>query len=220
MKKIIYKFGELFGNCAFLNDTKTVVQKTNRTRYRRYALFKCSCGKEFESLIDSVKYGRTRSCGCMFIEQCSIRLPKPNIKHGESLNKQKSPEYSTWLRMKSRCKEESNSKKWYFDKGIKVCKEWVNSFETFLQDMGRKPSKYHSIDRIDGNKGYYKENCRWATPEEQSNNKSDNVIITFNGRSQTISMWAKEIDIHHSTLVNRIRKNWPLEKALTTRTKP
>lgn len=221
-KKIEYYEGQQLGNCIFLKDTKIKEEITKRQiKKRRYALFKCNCGIEFEALIESVKFKGTKSCGCLFVQSYSEKKLPINITHGESIAGIKSPEYSTWLRMKERCKETNiNSRKWYFDKGITVCDEWKNSFKTFLKDIGRKPSKYHSIDRIDSNKGYFKDNCRWATAEEQSNNISTNVNVTFKGKTQSLSMWAKEIEVSPSTIAHRLKKNWALELALTTRTKP
>lgn len=93
-----------------------------------------------------------------------------NLKHG----KRYFPEYKAWLHIKDRTspnnKNIKNIKN-YIDRGIGVCDEWKNSFESFYKDMGNRPSEKHSIDRIDNDKGYFKENCRWATKSEQNSNQ-------------------------------------------------
>src|SRR5690606_36132486 len=81
----------------------------------------------------------------------------------------KMPEYQTWLRIKKRCHNPlDKSYPQYGGRGIEVCQEWRESFQAFLRDMGPRPSPHHSIDRLDGTKGYSPDNCRWATKEEQA----------------------------------------------------
>lgn len=88
--------------------------------------------------------------------------------HGMS----RTPEYKTWRHMKERCLNKNDvSYSIYGGRGITVCSEWVNSFETFLKDMGKKPSKMHQIDRIDNDGNYCKDNCRWVLPCENSQNR-------------------------------------------------
>jgi hypothetical protein len=82
--------------------------------------------------------------------------------------------------------------------------------------MGASYTKGLTIDRIDNNKGYYKENCRWATQEEQQNNRSDNHLITHKGRTMTLSRWAREIGLQPGVLSLRVRRKWDIERALTT----
>ena len=91
---------------------------------------------------------------------------------------------------------------------------WVESFEAFFEDMGERPEG-KTIDRIDNSKGYYKENCRWATQAEQNRNRSSNVMLTHKGKTMCAVDWAKEIGVHRDTIRRRLKKGLPLEKVLT-----
>lgn len=115
------------------------------------------------------------------------------------------PLYACYNNMKTRCYNPRNaSYKNYGGRGIKVCDRWLDSFWLFLVDMGEKPSPKHSLDRIDNHGDYSKENCRWATPEEQMNNVRYNVLLTHDGRTMTATEWAREIGIGVSTIYARI----------------
>lgn len=96
-----------------------------------------------------------------------------------------------------------------------MCKRWSDSFEAFFEDMGKKPDGMKSIDRIDVDGNYCKENCRWATDHMQSRNKRNNTYLELNGLEMCLADWAKHLNINVSTLIQRLRA-WPLEKALST----
>lgn len=124
--------------------------------------------------------------------------------------------YRTWHGMKARCYNQNNQKyPDYGGRGIKVVKRWREKFENFLEDMGEPPSKNHSIDRINNNGNYCKSNCRWATIEQQANNKRNNRIITYNGKTQTLPRWARETGIDRRTIMKRIGYGWSLDKVFT-----
>lgn len=106
-------------------------------------------------------------------------------------------------------------KRLYQDRGITVCDRWRQSYQSFLSDVGRKPSPKHSLDRIDNDKGYEPGNVRWATQTEQLRNSRQAVQVTFNGRTMCVVEWANEIGIERSALLRRLQK-WGVEKALTT----
>lgn len=127
------------------------------------------------------------------------------------------PEYKVWAGMKTRC---SNPRQRayadYGGKGIKVCQRWIDSFDAFLQDVGRRPSPIHSLDRIDVRGDYCPENCRWATPHEQSRNTTQNRMITAFGKTQCLLDWSRETGIPRETIKNRmVRHGMSAEAALT-----
>lgn len=125
----------------------------------------------------------------------------PNATHGMSFHS----EYNIWSGMKKRCgRPENKDFHIYGGKGITVCKRWRDSFENFYEDMGPRPSERHSLDRIDGTKGYEPSNCRWATHTEQCRNKSSNRHLTYMGKTQTITEWAIELDLKKSTISKRL----------------
>ena len=137
--------------------------------------------------------------------------------HSKQHGMSKSREYRIWTCMKQRCLNPNNKKfHRYGGRGIRICSRWM-LFENFLLDMGKSPSGM-SIDRIDNNKGYSKENCRWANNKEQSNNKGNNVFLTFEGKRKTIKEWSLYLGSKsHSLVRGRILRGWSIEKSLSTR---
>lgn len=178
---------------------------------RIYLRCACDCGNICDVDKWQLFLGKTRSCGCLRIDVITT--------HGEgaSHGKPNVPEFITWIALRSRCSNKNNTHYHrYGGRGITVCDRWLNSYENFLSDMGRKPSPQHSIDRIDNDKGYSPDNCRWATRAEQSRNRSSNHRIEFNGRNETILDWARLLGIRHVTLYGRLNRcKWSVEKAFT-----
>lgn len=124
--------------------------------------------------------------------------------------------YASWLCMRNRClnpkdKDYPN----YTKRHISICSEW-GSFIAFIEDMGERPTDL-TLDRIDNNKGYSKENCRWLDRLGQCRNISRNRHIIYLGRSLCLVEWSEETGLKRSTIAKRIDKyGWSVEKALTT----
>lgn len=135
------------------------------------------------------------------------------IKHGLS----KHELYPVWLGMRQRCNDVNHiSYHNYGAKGIKVCKDW-DSFEVFLSDMGERPAKGMSIERLDSNKGYEKSNCVWATRVQQNRNKCNNMVLTYQGITKTIAEWESIVNIKYTTLRKRINLGWDVDKIFNTK---
>ncbi len=123
-------------------------------------------------------------------------------------------EYNTWLHMKDRCNNPKNRRyKDYGGRGITICKAWQESFLEFYNDMGIKP-KNSTLERINNNGNYIKNNCKWATKEEQNRNQRSNIVIEYNGMKKILSEWSKFLGIKYMTLYNRLfTYNWSIERA-------
>jgi len=143
-------------------------------------------------------------------------MAKQIIHHLTTHGKSRTSEYKIWLGMRYRCKNpKSHLYSLYGERGIKVSHDWDCSFENFFSDMGVKP-KDTTLDRINNDGDYRKDNCRWATYTEQNRNNRGNVILTFNGKRMCISEWAETLNISHKLIRTRIRRGWSPERALTT----
>jgi hypothetical protein len=131
--------------------------------------------------------------------------------HGDT----RSPEHIAWCNIKARCyKPSHNSYPNYGAKGITVCERWLNSFENFLADMGRRPSLSHSIERKDNSLGYSKENCIWADKKAQARNRTNNRRVTIGGTTLLLCEWADKTGIRWDTLKYRLDAGWPESKLL------
>jgi hypothetical protein len=147
---------------------KKVVTSIGADRKKLW-LCACDCGNFVEVRGAYLRSGKTSSCGCLRV----LGGGGAPLKHGMSY----SSEYVSWSHMLQRCNNRNDPKYLrYGNRGISVCLRW-NTFENFIADMGNKPSPTHSIDRINNDDGYYKENCRWATPKQQANNRSNTVVF-------------------------------------------
>lgn len=125
-----------------------------------------------------------------------------------------SPEYNHWRHMKGRCYNPNNHKyKNYGGRGITVCERW-HDFLAFYEDMGPRPSKHHSIDRIDNDGDYCPENCRWATVITQSRNKRNVTSFTYNGKTMTVPEWAEHLGVRALSIHARLNRGWSVEEAL------
>jgi hypothetical protein len=178
-------------------------------------LCKCDCGSIKKIDHYSIIYGKTKSCGCLKNENTAQRSTVHGLltKENKITNKRALEIYTS---MKARCynKHKKNYMN-YGGRGIKVCRRWKHSFEKFFTDMSPIPPPPFSLDRIDNNKGYSKDNCRWATIKEQRRNRRNNKIISYNGKQQCVSAWAEETGVKYTTLMRRFNRGWDHNKILT-----
>jgi len=122
--------------------------------------------------------------------------------------------YSVWCNMRYRCTNPKHpAAKYYGDRGITVCPEWVSSYDQFVDDMGYAPNGL-TLDRINTNGNYEPGNCRWVTQKVQMNNTRRNHVIEYKGERRTLSNWAKHLGIPISTLFNRLDRGMSVERAL------
>ena len=186
--------GQKFGKLTAIK----VVDKT--TRFESVWLCKCDCGNLTKVPCTRLKSGKTKSCGSYNVE----RLKNRSNCHGKT----KTRVYTIWGKMKSRCTQKNSpAYKRYGGRGITVCDEWSKNFMNFYNwSMANGYQDNLTIDRIDNDKGYYPDNCRWVTMKEQQNNRSTNHFIEHNGEKLTIAQWAEKLNVYPSTIYDRIRK--------------
>jgi hypothetical protein len=166
-------------------DRLTVLKEVESRGKHRIWLCRCACGNETEKYQSNLVSGQSRSCGCLRKE----RSVEANTKHGMT----DSVEYECWCQMIRRCYNKKNkSYHNYGGRGIYVCQRWRKSFENFYEDMGQRPFKRYSLDRIDVEGHYCLENCRWATQRRQCCNKRENdnglpigCVVKQSGRFQS-----------------------------------
>lgn len=183
--------GQRFGRLVVIRERKRPASGDRAARW----LCLCDCGKTYTVRGVSLRSGHTKSCGCI------------KRTHGESHGaKARSPEYRSWESMKRRCLNQRDTKyPRYGARGILICAQWLDNYAAFLEDMGRKPSPRHTLDRIENDGNYEPGNCRWATPGEQSRNSSRSWRVRLNGRVLTKRGLAAALGISRTTIDNRLR---------------
>lgn len=192
--------GEKFGSLLVLDNPKEQTIATGK-KYLM-VLCRCDCGKEKSINYRNLIYGKSKTCGCSW----GLNLAK----HGDY----KSITYSTWQAMLARCNNKNNGKySLYGGRGISVCDRWKR-YENFLHDMGVRPSKNHSIDRINVDDGYHPENCRWASQKQQCRNKRDNRYIETTSGRMTVVEAAEKYNLNKSTIFNRLARGKSDSEAL------
>ncbi|AIY72807.1 TPA: hypothetical protein ACLQU7_005228 [Bacillus tropicus] len=162
--------------------------------------FQCACGNRCVKEGRLVRSGGVKSCGCLVTE----RAKKLNYTHGFGKTKL----YSVYSAMVGRCNNHKDkSFKNYGGRGIQVTKEWLNDFMAFREwalQNGYKEGL--SIDRIDVEKDYSPDNCRWVTRDVQNNNKRNNILISYKGKEQSLKQWCQELNLNYSAIYTRIKR--------------
>ena len=127
------------------------------------------------------------------------------------------PEYNSWHAMRNRClNPQSEAFSRYGGRGIRICDRWLDSFKNFLDDMGVRPSRNHSLDRINNDGNYEPANCRWADKVTQSRNSIRAKMLTAFGETRCINDWAKHRKLSRATIRNRLKSGFTAEEALST----
>lgn len=167
-------------------------------RHKKW-LCRCDCGNEKYIYGHNLRHGHTQSCGCIRVEA--------RTKHGKS----GTPEYRSYTNMLARCYSlKYRDHKYYAGRGITVCERWRDSIAAFITDMGPRPSPQHTLDRIDNDGNYTPDNCRWATPTEQSRNRQNTKLSAglvrelraWVASGGNLAKWARDKGINISTATN------------------
>lgn len=160
----------------------------------------CDCGKTTNVGSRYLTEGRIKSCGC---------------RKAKSYSLSKSPTYKSWISAKQRCVNAHNHNyKNYGGRGITMCDRWINSFANFLFDMGERPSKDYTLDRIDCNGNYEKSNCRWSDKKTQANNRRNNHLLKYKGSILTVSIFVEQHGLNMSNVVFDIRNGLSPEEII------
>ncbi len=202
--KRVDMIGRRFGRLTVLRIGSTI--SSNKSKWY---LCRCDCGTEREFPGDKMRLGTTRSCGCLRSELTRSRT----VTHGLTNHRL----FPVWKSIMSRCYNINNKAfKSYGNRGIRVCHRW-HDVAAFIADNEHLAAPGLSIDRVDNSKGYSIDNTRWATRVEQATNRRSNVLLTHDGKTQTLFQWAREVGLKPSTLWARIRRRkWTVEAAITT----
>ena len=179
---------------------------------RRYEC-ECECGNRLVVLAYNLVSGNTKSCGCLLKDVASAKATRHGGRYTDT--------YILWCNIKARCSNLLNSRySDYGERGILMYSQWeedFSAFERYLHDsLGPKPSKAHSLDRVDNDKGYVPGNLRWATRAEQASNKRNTLKVEYMGETLSLPDWSRRLGIRYGLLHRRIRvQNWPVEAAFT-----
>ena len=199
--KYLYLTGKKFGKLLVI---KMLGYKNNRSLWE----CKCDCGKKIITQGTSLTTGNTKSCGCVRKEKIAKSLTTHNKRHH--------PLYAIWASMKYRCLNKNNkSYSYYGGRGIKVCKRWLK-FENFYNDMSIGYKNGFTLDRINNNGNYYKENCRWVSFFTQARNRRSSKIYNYKNENKTLAEFAEKYGFKTMQLIHRLRRGWSLQKSLET----
>lgn len=194
MARKIIPIGTVFGKLTVIGDIDV-------DRGPSKSACMCECGNELQVKNNNLLSGGSTQCRQCSVISCGMK----NRTHGCTSGTGMTPEYRAWLHMKDRCREGHRDARNYFDRGIAICREWVDSFEVFLADMGLRPTSKHSIERCDNNAGYSKSNCEWALRSVQNRNQRRNRMMTFYGKTMCMTDWSAISGVSLQTISTRLR---------------
>lgn len=209
VKKADVEKGQVFGFWTVLNEAEKM-----GSRPQRAFLVRCCCGTKKAVLLHKLRSGRSSSCGC----KTGQLITEAKTVHGYY-------GHAMWQRyysMLQRCYvETAKAYPDYGGRGIRVCKRWrkgedgKSGFECYCEDMGNPPFKGAEVDRRDNDKGYSPKNCRWVTRLRNANNKRNNIRVTLDGKTRTLSQWSKKLKLKRTTILGRAKNGWSAEKILS-----
>jgi len=195
MRKVISIVGQKFARWTVIDEQG------------RFVFCQCECGNTGKCLKGDVKRGHSKSCGCLRSET----LANAARTHGM----RRSVEYKSWAHIKSRtCNPSDAAYSNYGGRGITICDEWRESFETFFHDMGHKPDKGYSIERVNNSLGYCKSNCVWATAKQQARNRRSTVWITIQSDTKSLPEWCEIFNLNYKKVRRRLSDGWSVERAM------
>jgi hypothetical protein len=180
------------------------------------AMWRCACDCGKETVVVGHKLGKdTKSCGCLKVEATQ----KAKTTHGESRGKNVTYLYRAWCNAKSRCKPTWIEPWNYFDRGIKVCDEWIHDYPAFrdwvINNIGHRPAQRGwSIDRIDNDKGYEPGNIRWATDTRQVRNTRKNIRVSYRGKTGVLKDICEEHGLDFKLILGRIHNGMSFDDAV------
>jgi hypothetical protein len=201
MPKLIEITGQRFGRLIVIGLEPIRIPPGRQPKW----MCLCECGATTFVESSMLRRGRTRSCGCL------------KRTHGHTVGGMMSGTYRTWRDMLGRCCDPKRKEfERYGGRGISICDRWRSSFADFLADMGEKPPGL-TIERINNNGNYCKENCRWATVAEQNRNQRRNHWILVGNETKTLTDWSIDRGVPRSTIHKRLAKGWLPDRAVTER---
>lgn len=194
--------GKVFGRL-------TVIEKAPSSQWQSWWVCRCECGTVKPVKQRYLITGDTTSCGCL-LREWKAGLKQRVTTHGKTGSR----EWMAWRNMNSRCYDPKNKRfAYYGGRGITVCPEWREDFSAFFSSMGPCPPSFQ-IERMDNSKGYSPSNCKWASKQENCNNRRSNVVVEYEGRRQTASQWASELNCKLANILYRFHQGWSAREVL------
>lgn len=184
----------------------TVLLDVGYSHGQQSYLCECDCGNKKVITGQRIRNEETKSCGCLSKNLTKVR----NRKHGKT----GTAIYRTWSNIKNRCRNTNHRNyKDYGGRGVDMCDAWFNSFEQFYKDVGDIPEGM-SLDRINNDKGYFKENCRWATKAEQSKNRRNSIIMKHKDITMCLKDWARKLNKPYSSMKVLAKRGLSIEQII------